>query len=246
MTITEQKQHEKNAAEVALVIGGWLAIFLQVKTTRHVVEFRDGRFYLDGKRVAIHTIRGLLLKIETSVGREIAAITRKLETGEWDNERWREEIMKLIGASHVLTGALAAGSIAAAAANPTVQQRIEKQKSFLSRFADSLLAGAIVGVVFSGAGLADLSGLPGTKPISARRVRSRAKSYLRAVLITYSQVEQRVQQALGKTEAKRIRRASESCLDCIDWSGRWVPIGQMPLIGTLRCGGFCKCYLVYR
>lgn len=83
--------------------------------------------------------------------------------------------------------------------------------------------------------------------LSFASIKARAKSYLRAATITYNVVEQKVRDLIGGyTECRRIRRASESCSACIDWSYRWMPIQDMPPIGTLQCGGRCRCYLEYR
>ncbi len=46
--------------------------------------------------------------------------------------------------------------------------------------------------------------------------------------------------------AIRRRTAGESCPDCIFFSDRWMPIGEMPELGSLQCRHHCKCVIEYR
>ena len=82
---------------------------------------------------------------------------------------------------------------------------------------------------------------------SFSKIRARAKSYLMAASVTYSQIEQDVRGLMGmQTEAKRIRRAAESCRGCIEYSYRWMPIAELPPIGSLQCRQHCRCFVIYR
>lgn len=56
------------------------------------------------------------------------------------------------------------------------------------------------------------------------------------------------EQALGKTEMRRIRGDSEHCPDCDEYAAlQWQPIGSLPMPGEGSvCGGHCRCSVVYR
>jgi hypothetical protein len=82
--------------------------------------------------------------------------------------------------------------------------------------------------------------------VTFSQIKSRARSYLMAASNTYSIIEQRFRSVFGYTEARRIRRASESCAGCITYSYVWMPIAQLPEISTLDCGSRCRCFIEYR
>ncbi len=79
-----------------------------------------------------------------------------------------------------------------------------------------------------------------------QQIKARARSYMLAASNTYSIIEQRVRGVIGYTEARRVRRASESCSGCITYSYVWMPINALPSIGSLDCGSRCRCYVEYR
>ncbi len=131
---------------------------------------------------------------------------------------------ELVGSSHVVMAALAAGSIAAAVTNLTVQRAIAGQRKFVNNFANDITR----------------------KKLAAGTIGARATSYLLAAAVTFGVVEQAVRTAIGYTEARRMRTAAESCSGCIYYSGRWISIGAMPPIGSLQCRHYCRCFIEYR
>jgi hypothetical protein len=227
MTWQEEQQREQDAREEALLIGGLLAVLLGLKagTKRILWDAQRQRFTVEGRAVSVTTIRKLLSTIETSVGARLLTFTDNLESGRWTADQWQRETAKTIGSAHVLAGALAVGSIAAAARDRDVQARIISEERYADNFGDEVRA---------------------KKAGSFAQIKARAKSYLLPAIITYSVIEQIVRTVGGYTEAMRVRRASESCSGCIAYSYRWIPIAEMPRIGSLTCGGRCRCFLKYR
>lgn len=256
MTPDQQKEAERQATAKALLIGGLTAMLFARRGPGRNVEFINGRFLIDGRVVSIATIRQQLLRIEDRFAAVMAEYARRLETGRWNVERWRNEMFWLIASSHILSAALAVGSIHDAAQDPIVNRRIDSESVYLSSFADQVRERTprprdkanTTGPDGSGMGKAAIAaaiGLFGS--MSFAQLASRAKGYLLAASATYSVVEHQIRIATGMTEARRIRRRAESCPGCVEWARRgWVPIAQMPPIGSLQCRSRCRCYLIYR
>jgi len=229
MTEDERKEARKDAEHDALIIGGVLALLLGLRKGKHQISWDSttARFKIDGKIVAIETIRKELLRIETAQAKKMAGYADALEAGEITIDEWKDRMRKTVSSTHILMAALAAGSISAVAENTTMERLnkiIDSQFIYLSRFAESIQI---------------------AKP-SAPTVKARSKSYLLAAAITFSVIQQIIKVSVGYTEARRIRRASESCPGCIQFSYIWLPIEQMPAIGTLQCKWHCRCFLEYR
>lgn len=221
MTETQIEQAEKDARKDA-------EAFLLMLLLSSAVTFRAdvGRFYVDGKSVSITTIREYVRRIETRIGKRLTKLTDQLDKGVIETAEWRREFERNVTSAHVLTAALALGSIRAAISNADVQARIDSELDYARGFGKEVNKGV--------AG-------------SAPQIASRAKSYLLAAAVTYGILEQRIRTLLtGYTQARRIRRASESCPGCIAYSYRWMPISEMPPIGSLQCRSRCRCYLEYR
>lgn len=226
MTGDEIDEERKRAEALAKSIGGALAVLLGLKTASRPVAWdaARGRFVIDGRFVSVETVRRELRRLETGVGARMSNVTDRLASGNITLDGWRNEIKELIGSSHVLTGALAAGSVAAAAVLPVVQQRIESERKFADRFVKDIPA----------------------RKLKTPAIKARARSYLLAAGVTFSVVEQRVRSILGYTMARRVTTARESCDGCRAAAYQWIPIGEMPEIGSLQCGSRCRCHLEYK
>lgn len=198
------------------------------------VKFNDktGNFEVHGKAVPLKEIQRLLLQIDTRVSKKIEQYVARLQSGEWDLIRWREEMIALLEESHVLVTALALGGLALAAQDTFTETLIQRQINYLGKFVRDIEIGKL--------------------PITSGRIRSRARSYTRALRITYSRHSLTLHRKLGYKEAMRILTAHESCVDtegipgCLGLGGVWTPIMLMRPIGTAACGHWCVCYLVFR
>lgn len=226
MTAAEIEAEERRAELLAKSIGGALAAILGLKAAKPPVAWdaAKGVFTVEGRTVSAETVRRELQRIETAVGVKMSNVTDRLKRGELTLEQWRDEFKWLIGSSHVLIAALAAGSIAAAVTNTKVQSRIDSERKFADGFARDVRK----------------------KRLPASTIKARASSYLLSAAVTYAVVQHVVRKALGYTEARRVLRARESCPDCRSFGFEWMPIDKMPPIGSLQCGSRCRCYLEYR
>lgn len=221
----------RQAGARASALGGILALLLAGRIAEVRFNRTTGRFVLRGQSVGAAEIRRQLGVLEGRVARTMDLYAAKLMAAEWSVGRWHEEMAALIEESHILFGALALGSVAAAARDATVLARTERDLKYLGKYAAK--------------GRAE----------NPRRRRRRHRAYMRSMFITFAQLDQQLQIALGMKFCRRRLTAQESCrrkpgtilLGCVEVHRMgWMPVEEMPPIGTLRCGQFCKCYLEYR
>lgn len=86
----------------------------------------------------------------------------------------------------------------------------------------------------------------GEQPLDGTFVR-RATMYTDAGKQTFDAVNRIEKQREGFTECRNVTTARESCGECPALEERgFVPLQEMPPIGTRECLTNCKCYLVFR
>ncbi len=236
MTAAEIKRAEKNAEGDAEELALLLLIAFKKRDSGPAKEVTwdaaVGRFRYRGRLVSFESIRKYLIRIEERLGRRLGNLTLQLERGEISLAAWQREFERTITSAHILSGALALGGIAVAVRNETVLNRIDAELVYADKFVTEIRQ---------------------EKAGSINRIRARARRYMQAAHITFQQAEQKARQAVGiQKECRRILRASESCRPCLELSQRgWIPIDEMPSIGTLPksiggCEIYCRCYLEYR
>lgn len=207
-------------------------------------------FLIDGVPITAVTIRKILLDIEKTAGKRAREHSEAYIEGRISIEEWRNRMSDTITAAHWLAAALALGALSKAANNSVLETDISNQRVYLSRFAEDVKQGKV----------------------SEAKMKSRAVSYMLAVAITFWRTDLREKEKLaqlrqrgidvpirrgnplfnllglnrGYTQARRTRRATESCPSCVQYSGYWMPISEMPSIGSLDCGARCRCYIEYR
>lgn len=236
----ETKEIQRILAEATAVV----SILLLFKKSRFKVVFDSerGAFTIDGQAISPKSMRKLVTDLERIGGKRAIKHLEDYFNGRITSEEWRRRMTSTVRAVHLLNAALALGSLEAAKADQEVQDRINKELLFIFGFTLALAAGKV----------------------SEARAKSRAKSYFLAASVTFFLMLHRVKQRLTKgkvdpgtktktgimtprfTEAIRRRTASESCPGCIEYANRWLPIAEMPPIGTLDCGSHCRCYIEYR
>ncbi len=226
MTRQQIDLEKERAEDLAKTVGGALPAILGLRSAEQPITWdgKRGRFVIDGRFVSMETIRRELRRFETSVGAKMRKLADRFARGSVQLPEWREEMNRLIGSSHVVMGAVAAGSIAAAAANRTVQERVAIERQYAAGFAEDIEK----------------------KKLKTPTITARAQSYLLSAAVTHSVVGLAVHKLTGYKEASRITTAAESCPDCQTFAYQWMPIDKMPGIGSLACGSRCRCYLDYR
>lgn len=238
-TQDDEKELEQQADEASLIL--LLLLFFgrkNVSSNREVkFDKKRGVFIVDGKRVSESTMRTLMAQVE-KIGRKRAEKhTADLIAGKIDLIEWRNRMRGTLRVSHWMAAALALGGLEAARNNQLLDARINSELTYLDGFYQDIQNGKV----------------------SDAKKKSRSGLYLLALFVTFSLIEQAFKSGLIKivkpkgggsgpvyTEARRYRRASESCKGCIANSGFWMPIKEMPAIGSLECGSYCRCFIVYR
>ena len=222
ITQDERRQIERDYAEA----GVGLLVLLGLRSTGQRVEFdkRLGQFRIDGRLVSPETIRRLVNQISLIARSKIQRVTELLISGSYSSERWLEEMRRILKGGHAIASGLAFGSLDDTDGWLSFQKRYEEE--------DDYLIGLFAGY--------------GAGGVSAGRLAARSLMYASAIYITWQLLTSRQKQTQGFKEAMRIRTAAESCSGCIQYANRWIPIPQMPPIGSLQCRSNCKCFLIYR
>jgi hypothetical protein len=222
ITQDERRQIERDYAEA----GVGLLVLLGLRSTGQRVEFdkRLGQFRIDGRLVSPETIRRLVNQISSIAKSKINRVTELLISGSYSSERWLEEMRRILKGGHAIASGLAYGGLDDTDGFLSFQKRFNEEDDYLI----GLFAGFAAGAV------------------SFARLQARAQMYASAIYITWQFGTQEQKGGQEYIEAMRIRTAAESCSGCIEYANRWLPIAQMPPIGSLQCRSNCKCFLIYR
>lgn len=237
--MSEFDQLVKQASKAAQNMGGLTAILLAIqgrKADKVQWDKDKAQFEVDGKVIPAAAIQIELGRIELKIASLIISYNNKLWLKQWDVKEWRAAMTKLIEDNHTLFGALALGGIVVALKDPTVIRRKDRDAKALAGFARAQRQGTIP---------------------SLPMMNNRGKTYIRAAYATYQLLNQRAHILAGFTEAKRVLTPAEHCRNklvsgklvegCLEAARRgWMPIREVPPIGTLVCVQFCKCYIIYR
>ena len=203
-----------------------LLLLLGLKRSERSVTYdqRLGRFRIDGRLVSTATIRRLLADIERVFGKQAQRLTADYFDAKITLDEWSAAMERKLTSAHWAAAGLSAGGLGLALQSGILAATLGQQIGFKNGFADDLKKGKV----------------------SENKARSRAKSYTKAVYITYCVVEHGIKRLIYR-EARRIRRALESCPACVDYATRgWIPVEQMPSIGSLTCRWNCRCVIEYR
>jgi hypothetical protein len=234
--MTQLEELIQRAERRAQQLGGLLAILLLVRKGMTTdIKWKGGNFVVNNKMIDPKAMNIELNRIELKIAHVISSYNEKLLTGNWKLEKWQTEMAKLVGESHVLFGALAIGSIAAAASSDLVLRKIQRDLQALTRFSDAIKSGKVK---------------------THSQANHRGRAYIFSAFVTFHLLSQQNHIKGGYTHAKRILTHAEHCRTglvhgrvtegCYEAAGRgWMPIMEMPPIGVLVCQQFCKCFLIY-
>lgn len=191
---------------------------------REAGRFRDENGNFLAMPVVMQTIEGLIRQIEREIKEETEKFKGKITT----ETEWLAGMSVILESGHILVASIAAGGREnmTPAMWAAVAAVLATEYRFLKRFADQYRLGAV----------------------TDQRLLSRANLYASALRITFSDLVV-IQQTLFKRDpyVRLIRRALESCRGCVFWAAKgWMPYREMRRIGTLECGRYCKCYLIFR
>lgn len=198
-------------------------------TPRYRYNEDAGRYTdANGRFVAKSRITGLINRQITRTRKEMLNLGEQLQNGDIDLQEWRMAMIAEMKTLHVANAAAAKGGWAQmdqsdyGRAGGKLRFQIER----LNRMASQIQYG--------------------TQPLDGRFMQ-RVQMYAQAGYGTYSETEREDMEERGMTEERRVRHASESCDDCIEYAQRgWVLIGTLPRIGDSQCLTHCQCEFEYR
>lgn len=226
----------RNASKAAQQAGGLTSALLNPTSRRkHDVKWDPKRArFRAGDRQQIVVVTRVRKELDRLEARQLF-LARKynqlLFSGEWDLNRWESEMTTLIENTHTEAGGLATGSLQNSARSSTVTRRIERDLQALKRFRADIKAKRVPTLALAN---------------------NRARAYARSPFVTYHLLNQRNHIDAGFKQGRRRLTAAEHCRTkpgtegCLEAAARgWMPITEVPPIGTLVCAQFCKCWIQY-
>lgn len=181
-----------------------------------------------GQYVSVTEVRAAVDTVIDNSGEAVTTLSQRLITGDITLSEWRDGLAATLKALHVAAGVAASGGFASTSASDYgfIGSQIKKQYEYLNGFASDIASGK--------------QALDGS-------LLARAEMYAESARGTFSEVELRANVNAGNTLAKRVLGNSNSCGGCVDAAGQgWMPIDEMPPIGSLQCLSRCHCSIVYR
>lgn len=267
------KDLERRVRARAKDLGGVFMILLSLQQPGKLsrMSWSGSQFEIDGQAISTNRLRRELQSMDERLARAMLALLNKFSTGRIGFAEWKFEMERLVEETNILFAALALGGIFAAVSSVAVYNQISEEKKYLDGFFSDLSRG-----LYRVKDSESSSVVPDNKKqrpkvllehgkrrktvfldqLPIKRIKRRALSYIATAWFRFHDHWFDLHVKLGYTEAYRIRRAEESCRTglekgvrvegCLEWSDKWVPIAQMPRLGTLRCKVYCKCFIIFR
>ena len=180
-----------------------------------------------GRFIDRATVRLLLDDAISAEARYMADQLKKLSAGSLSLDAWYAGMRQSIKLIHLWAGAAAKGGWAQLTNTEYgyIGSAVKFHYDRLARFVEQLSLGLHVG------------------PREVMRV----GMYAQAARLTYHVVELPTTIQAGYTEERNvIDPGAESCAECVELTGEWVPIGTLPRPGERLCLTNCRCHLEYR
>ena len=187
------------------------------------------RYEQDGNPIEPAALVLLIHKLTDKMKGYAVDLTKRLKSGAITLREWRKQMMELLQNGHITAATIGRGG--ADRMTPKdwrkVEDKVTWQGQYLKRFGKLVLAGVVVDKVLE----------------------RRAKSYADPVYTTYANAFQE-SQTEGKNEKEmlciRELNSAESCPDCQDYADRgWIPVSEQADLGSLQCGDYCKCLILF-
>jgi len=216
---------EQNLIDDLREVGIALMVLLGIYKTGQRVEFdaRRSQFIVDGRRLNFRTVQGLLSKIGRTLRGDMRGLTADLFAGKIDLNAWQEGMNRKITSGHWASAGLMMGGLNAASSSRLLTKKITREIKYVSRFKKAIAS----------------------DKVSEARSIFRAGTYAESMRITANEIENDNAIEGGAEQAYRIQTAAESCAECEEYGEQWMPVEDMPEIGSLECGNYCKCVIIY-
>ena len=159
---------------------------------------------------------------------ELDDITDQLLSGEISVGEWEQEMILELRDAHTNSYALGHGGIGRLGDRQIdrIADMVEAEAVYLRGFSEDILAGNL----------------------SEAQIRDRASMYVEGIYKSFELGREDAHNDAGFDEEKRVRNATESCDDCIEYEALgWQPIGTLPSIGAqCACRSRCRCHKEFR
>src|SRR5437868_5542047 len=192
------------------------------------MEFDErSRRYRDpetGRFVSKETVRRAAMDAEERFKAEASKHASRLETGAISAAVFTTAMALLVKSNLVVMSAIGKGGWRQMSRSDwgSVGAAVKREYGYLRKFAGQL------------------------DRLSAPQINARARMYANAGYVAFSGFLTRTFAVGAYTQARRTLHAAESCSGCESFAGEWMPIGELPEIGTQECGSRCKCSVDYR
>jgi len=181
------------------------------------------------KGVSREQVQAAIDALTDHVGKQAAIIAKRYESGVINLPQFEIDMRALLKSGHIVAASVGKGGRARMTQSDwgALGNRIKSEYAYLGKFSRSIAAGRI------------------SKILTSRR----AALYSAAIRITFHQQYAKEQKAIRDGEQEKVRRtlnAAESCIECVYYAGLgFIPLDEMPELGTLECGPFCRCHLEF-
>lgn len=190
---------------------------------------RQKRRFVDasGRTIPLREVRAQIDKLTAFVQQEARALAAQFEAGRITLAEFELGMRELLKSGHIIAASVGRGGRKrlTQADWGRVGAKVKWQYEFLAKFTRKIGQGKI------------------SKILTANR----AQKYASALRITFYQtfgIERE-----GDPDTPRVRRilnAQESCEECVAYADMgFIPVDEMPELGELECGDFCKCDLEF-
>lgn len=197
----------------------------------HDYDPQRKRFVKDGQTIDPKEVRALIDKLTETVQKDAKRIAKRYETNKITLAQFKKEMQLLLRSGHIVAASVGKGGRdrMTQADWGKVGAKIKWQYGYLDKFAKKIESGRI----------------------SKIHTANRAQSYASALHVTFyeSFATENAKVDKGKDEplVRRVLNAKESCAGCSKYAAKgWIPVAEMPLLGELECGDFCKCDLEFK
>lgn len=182
-----------------------------------------------GKEVSRARVRGLIDKLVERVQRDSKSIAVRFERGDINLAEFEIQMRELLKSGHIIAASIGRGGRARMTLSDwgRVGAKIKWQNGYLAKFARKIEQGRISKIVTA----------------------SRAQLYASSLHISFYNSFSKEGGKGPEDNRPRVRRelnAEESCPDCVHYASLgFISVDEMPELGELQCGDFCKCDLVF-
>lgn len=185
-------------------------------------RYRDAK----GRFISPRAVRRQIDRVTEVVRDDLKAIGKSLATGAVTIGAWQILMRDKLKTAHSLVSAIGKGGRKQMtnADWGKVGAGLKKQYSYLNRLAKDIELGKVV---------------------AAFQIERRSAAYAMSLRPAYYGLATVAEQAGDAILVRRVINSKEGCAECESYADDFIPIDEMPPIGSLQCSVFCLCTLEF-